>query len=49
MPVDIIHATIGLLFLTLWGVISLFAFGHNDTPGSPQTGHSQSTATPRGK
>lgn len=34
MPVDFIHAIIGLLFLSVWGVISLFALTGNPSSGS---------------
>jgi hypothetical protein len=35
MPVEFIHVVIGALFLTVWIVISQFAFGH-DAPREPK-------------
>lgn len=41
MPVDFIHAIIGVLFLSVWGVISLFALtGNNPSSNSHASGSS---------
>ncbi len=40
MPVDFIHAIIGVLFLSVWGVISLFALTGNPSSGSHASGSS---------
>lgn len=46
MPVDLIHIIIGLSFLTMWVVISQFAFGHQDETSSAPPRHRSTTVPP---
>jgi hypothetical protein len=44
MQVDLIHAVIGLLFVTVWALISQFSLGHADRPARAAARANTSTA-----